>query len=43
MISITIDGTEYKVKKGITILAASFETQKLAQEPFQVKLSLIHI
>ena len=42
MISITIDGTEYKVKKGITILAASFETQKLAQEPFQVKIPTLY-
>ncbi len=42
MISITIDGTEYKVKKGITILAASFETQELAQEPFQVKIPTLY-
>ena len=42
MISITIDGTEYKVNKGITILAASFETQKLAQEPFQVRIPTLY-
>ena len=31
-ITIKINGREYSMKKGITILAASFETQKYAQE-----------
>lgn len=31
-ITIKINGREYSMKKGITILAASFETQKFAQE-----------
>lgn len=42
MILITIDGTEYSVRKGSTILAASFETQKLAQEPFQVRIPTLY-
>lgn len=42
MIAIKIDGRDYHVKKGATILAASFETQKLAQEPLQVKIPTLY-
>lgn len=42
MTSIKFNGIDYKVNKGITILAASYETQKLAQEPFQVKIPTLY-
>lgn len=42
MTSIKFNGIDYTVSKGITILAASYETQKLAQEPFQVKIPTLY-
>ena len=42
MTSIKFNGKDYSVSKGITILAASFETQKLAQEPLQVRIPTLY-
>ena len=42
MTAIKINDRDYCVTKGSTILAASFETQKLAQEPLQVKIPTLY-
>ena len=42
MTSIKFNGKDYAVSKGITILAASFETQKLAQEPMQIRIPTLY-
>ncbi len=42
MTSIKFNGKDYSVSKGITILAASFETQKLAQEPMQIRIPTLY-
>lgn len=42
MTAIKINGRDYHVKNGATILAASFETQHLAQEPLQVKIPTLY-
>lgn len=41
-ITIKINGREYSMKKGITILAASFETQKFAQEYKQQSIPTLY-
>ena len=42
MTAIKINDRDYCVTKGATILAASFETQKLAQEPLQVRIPTLY-
>ena len=42
MTAIKINDRDYCVTKGSTILAASFETQKLAQEPLQVRIPTLY-
>ena len=42
MITIKINGREYSMKKGITILAASFETQKFKKEYLQHSIPTLY-